>query len=168
MSEESKATDAGSEEVQMSFSDIRRAISGDMDFTIVVNKDVEISFRELVTQDLNEINNELDARGLTQFRKFTPEETKKIESGELKVDYNSKDYDSALKTLKLTWAYKSMSVNGKKVQLIDKDKNIIVGEDKKRIYVEKLLLALGEGVIKGLSVQYENIVISKFLEVKKK
>lgn len=160
---------SGAEEtVMMSFSEIRRAINGEMDFTVKINKDVEIAFTELGQTELNIIDNELDRRGIVKFKKFTEEETKKIESGEINTDYISKDYQNTLKVLKLAWAYKSMTSNGKKVNLLDENKNIVTTPDQIKIYVEKLLWGLGEGPINGLYIQYENIVAQKFLEVQKK
>lgn len=161
---------SGAEEtVAMNFSDIRRAINGEMDFTVKINNDVEISLKELEQTELNNIENEIDRRGISQYKKFTPEEVKKIEAGEMSADYiSNKDYTNTLKVLKLAWAYKGMTMKGKKIQLKDEDNNVVTGTDRIRIYFEKLLLVFGEAVINGLFMQYENFMVKKFLDVQKK
>lgn len=161
-------TEVKQEEIGMSFADIRRAICGEMEFTISINQNVEMTFRELTQEELNKIDNELDVRGISQYNQYSPEDQKKIESGEKQAELISKEYRNTQRVLKLAWAFKKMAINGKVVKFNDEKGQIINNEIEARKCAEKLIMELGEGVWTGLFLQYEGIVSQKFLEVKKK
>ena len=137
--------------MEMSLSEIRRAICGDMVFTLVIDpaKKIEMRMKELDQATMNGIDNEIFKRNIDPQK-------------------NYKEYDNAIKVLKLATAYIDLYIDGK-VILMKNEADMVVTEPNDKIHaVEALLRTLGEGVISGLAVQYDNIIIEKFANVQKK
>jgi hypothetical protein len=135
--------------VEMNLSELRRAICGDMQFIIELGNGIELSVKELNQTELNVID------GILFKRNVNPQK-------------NYKEYENILKVLKLTHAYISLSINGKTIELKN-DSNVVIKTDEEKLEaVEKLMWGLGEGVISGLSIQYDNVLIEKFSSIKKK
>jgi hypothetical protein len=152
---------------ELSLSEIRRLICGEMEYTVKVNENVNICMKELTQKKLNEIDKEIQKRGIPQHIQYTDEEIEKIKKGELPAEFESKEYRNTLNILKITWAFQYMTVNGQKAVIKDDNNIIVADEDKKREYIEKLLWGLGEGVYKALSLQYDALISQKFIDVKK-
>ena len=93
-----KPTEGQPVEETMSLSDLTKLICGAMEYVFQINKDVEITLRELNQKDLVDIDNELQERGL-------------------KPDVSSGTYMSNLRVLKIVKAFKTLSFNGKAVEI---------------------------------------------------
>jgi hypothetical protein len=61
-----------------------------------------------------------------------------------------------------------MFIDGEILQLKDENDKIIIDPTIKKEYVEKFIWTLSEGVIAGLAMQYDNVVIDKFASIQKK
>lgn len=124
-------------EEELSPSELRRIISGEMEFSLQINKDVEVTLKELSQSELEEIDNTLEKRGIL-------------------ITGSPNTYTNAVNVLKLSKSLISATVRGKTYP-INTQKDI-----------EKLLKGLGEGVITGLIMNYENEISKKFSQIKKK
>lgn len=82
------------EEKEISMTELRRIISGNMEFTLQVNEAVEFTMKELTQQDLEDIDNIMEKRGI-------------MITGAPTVYYNT------LNILKISRALIGATVNGK-------------------------------------------------------
>jgi predicted HTH domain antitoxin len=165
--ETKKEMEVDNKEKELSLSEIRRLICGEMEYTISVNKDVSICMKELTQKKLNEIDKEIQKRNIPQYIQYSDEEIEKIKKGELPAEFESKEYKNTMNILKITWAFQYMTFNGEKISIKDDNDVVVTDENKKREYIEKLLWGLGEGVYKALSLQYDALISQKFIDVKK-
>jgi translation elongation factor EF-G len=135
----------------MNLSELRRVICGDMQFVITLNKEktIEIKLKELNQKELNDIDNKLFDKGFS-------------------AQKNYKEWETVLKVLRLSAAYIDMFIDGEILQLKDENDKIIIDPTIKKEYVEKFIWTLSEGVIAGLAMQYDNVVIDKFASIQKK
>jgi len=79
---------------ELNITELRRLISGNMEFTLQINKDVEFTLRELTQKDLEDIDNEMEKRGV-------------LITGSPNV------YTNTLNVLKISKALVSATVKGK-------------------------------------------------------
>jgi hypothetical protein len=123
---------------EMSLTELRQIISGNMQFTFKINDDVEIILRELSQKELIEVDKELAKRDIS-------------------VDPTSSEYLKTIRVVKIAYALEGFNFKGKPIKL-----------NKDLAKIEELLWSLGEGVIVGLFVQYEGTIAEKFQCVQKK
>jgi hypothetical protein len=168
MENEKEKLEVKTEEQQsMSLAEIRRLICGEMEYTVNVKEDVNIIMKELTQQKLNEIDKEIQKRGIIQYRQYSDEEIEKIKKGEMVPEFENKEYKNIYNVLKITWAFQYMTFKGNKIAIKDNNNIVVEDEIKKREYIEKLLWGMGEGVYKALSLQYDALISQKFIDVKK-